>query len=705
MDAQPPLVPGLRILHRIGAGGQGSVHVAVDAEGRRVAVKYLPLPEDNRDAARQRFLQEACLLRALKHPNLVEVLDYGCTDAACYLVMELLVGRTLAQHVHGDGTAPSIATPDAVTRPLPPRPDTEAGGDTAAATNTRARDDWRWIVDVGIEVCRGLAKLHVASVWHRDVKPANVVITEDGRVVLVDLGLATAPDLPRDPEGDGGGTHGYMSREQRLGVSLSNRSDVYSLGCTLHACLLGHPPADDVAMPARREMIQRANPSLPPTLVALLARCLETDPLSRYATADDLRLDLEAVRAGRPLGWRRPVRTRTWPLWGGVLAALWPAYCLLRPPTMAELAANRDVARLSARLREDPVDASAVLQDAFVDMAHDGETVRTLAAAIGWCAIPIAPSPRHLVHVDACADLDRIPPAPALAQFLSARQAQTVAVPPGFVVIRVHEEDRSWGDDAAPVVFQLLREARAEAPVTIDPEALPSSERSLVALGAVQWRIVAPGRYQVRVDAGEKPARKTVELRQPLAVAHIECTTSCVAVYCSWVEQDPARRQHLFAHPLEPPDAMTDMDRDLGRVDEPALTSYWLAFRVAGFFAARLPTRLEWSLVVQAAYGDGVPALETWLARARDQSASVHDPDAYPDTLGLHHLLDGAREWTADIAVQEAPRHGWAPVGYVPTTNTIVRNASPDVVSLFDQLSLGPTKRAGFRLFRDVLRR
>lgn len=300
MSTQPPLVAGnllgrYRLVERLGAGGMGEVWRAVDAAlGRDVAVKVLRTEALATPERRRRFETEARTAATLAHPNIVSVYDVGESAGALYIVQELVAGRTVGQILESEGRIPA---------------------ERAAEWGAQAAD--------------GLAAAHAAGILHRDVKPGNLIVGADGRLRVLDFGLAKV--LPgkslaaESVTADGlvVGTVYYMSPEQALGRDLDVRSDVFSLGIVLYEMVTGKRPFEAESAVATMHAIayepprplEDGGPRVPPGLISILEKALEKSPGERYGSLSEMAIDLRRFlrrsSAGAPTlqGLQPPTRS------------------------------------------------------------------------------------------------------------------------------------------------------------------------------------------------------------------------------------------------------------------------------------------------------------------------------------------------------------------------------------------------------------
>jgi hypothetical protein len=275
------------ILHPIGSGGMGEVYRARDSRlGRDVAVKVISADDGTIPDRLPRFEREAQAVAALNHPNILALHDIGNDSGICYAVTELLEGETLRSRL-----------------------------DTAGRLTPNKA------IEYAIQIAQGLAAAHERGIVHRDLKPDNVFITREGRVKILDFGLAqqAAAASPTADEWDSRatkfttganvvlGTPGYISPEQMVGQGATARSDLFAFGVVVHEMLTGvHPfkretPADTMMAVLREDppALGRVVPGLPAGLVKLLERCVDKQAAARPASARDLALFLEAIATSR----------------------------------------------------------------------------------------------------------------------------------------------------------------------------------------------------------------------------------------------------------------------------------------------------------------------------------------------------------------------------------------------------------------------
>ncbi len=304
---------GYEILGPLGAGGMGEVYRARDtALNREVAIKVLP-PYVSRDPDRlRRFQQEAQAAGALNHPNILAVHRFGAYSGAPYLVSELLLGATLRETMNRG--------------PMPARK----------------------VIEIGVQIARGLAAAHEKGIVHRDLKPENFFITKDGQVKILDFGLAKliqpqTDDADRRPStleethpGMLVGTAGYMSPEQARGGNVDHRADIFAFGGILYEMLTGkrafYGPtwAETMASIIKDDPppFSQTAPATPPSLQRIVLRCLEKSPEERFQSSSDLAFALEALSdpasvapsVNTEVAPRRLPSSLLWPL--GLLAVL-----------------------------------------------------------------------------------------------------------------------------------------------------------------------------------------------------------------------------------------------------------------------------------------------------------------------------------------------------------------------------------------------
>ena len=266
-----------RILEKIGAGGMGEVYRARDEHlARDVALKVLHAGTLTDETARKRFRKEALVLSKLNHPNIATVHDFDTQDGMDFLVMELVPGEPLKEKLH-------------------------------AGTVKQSE-----ILRLGLQLAEGLAAAHEQGVVHRDLKPGNLLITPDGRVKILDFGLARLlPVADSDATRSltetrvVAGTFPYMSPEQLQGESLDARTDIYAAGAVLYEMATSQLPFEGKTLSALTDAILHKapaspaslNPKLSPKLEDVILKCLEKEPGDRYQSAKELAVALRRLAA------------------------------------------------------------------------------------------------------------------------------------------------------------------------------------------------------------------------------------------------------------------------------------------------------------------------------------------------------------------------------------------------------------------------
>ncbi len=414
----------------IGAGGMGEVYRAADTRiGRDVAIKVLPADFSSDPEHRRRFEHEARAAGALNHPNILSLYDIGTTpDGLSYVVSELLEGETLREHMGGNAL---------------PR---------------------RKAVRYALQIAQGLAAAHEKGIVHRDLKPENLFVTRDGRVKILDFGLAKLDPVPgaesphpeaptmqaKTAPGMVVGTAGYMSPEQVRAAPIDHRSDIFSLGSILYEMLTGRRAFKGESFIETMSAILRedppglseAGPDFNPALQHVVRHCLEKNPEQRFQSARDLAFDLELISTGltesvlaaatpAQARGKRPglLKGRVWPLLAAalVLAALLPAAFYVgrragerplptyRPLTFrrgtiwtARFAPDGQTLFYSATWGGNPTDVYAVPREGTESRALGHQNAQLLAVSqTGEMALLV--KTRHLEHYTSRGTLARMP--------------------------------------------------------------------------------------------------------------------------------------------------------------------------------------------------------------------------------------------------------------------------------------------------------
>ena len=264
----PERIGRYRVIERIGKGAMGSVYAAIDEQlGRQVAVKLMLAAFEEDPDLRERFYREARITGQLTHRNIVTVFDLGEDAGRPFIVMELLDGKPLNEHLVSE---------------VPPTLDEK--------------------LDLMLQTLDGLQNAHQAGVVHRDIKPNNLLVLRDGTLKVLDFGVARLAASNLTAAGMLLGTPQYMSPEQARGQNLDARADVFSVAGVFHYMLSGHPPfgARDMRK-ILHAIINEAPVALsedeaPEALRRVLNRGLAKAPDERYQQCADMRADIEQVR-------------------------------------------------------------------------------------------------------------------------------------------------------------------------------------------------------------------------------------------------------------------------------------------------------------------------------------------------------------------------------------------------------------------------
>jgi eukaryotic-like serine/threonine-protein kinase len=354
-----------QILTPLGAGGMGEVYRATDTTlGRDVAIKVLPQRLAADDTARQRFEREARAVAALSHPNILSIHDFGQQDGVAFAVMELLDGETLRARI------------------------------------ARGAMPMRKVLQIGADIADGLAAAHEKGIVHRDLKPENVFITADGRVKILDFGLARQSSGFSDETSAGStvgvvtdpgtvmGTVGYMAPEQVMGQPLDARADIFALGCVLYEMASGRRAFARSTPPETMTAILRDEP--PPlehdsgarstAFDNVVHRCLEKKPGERFQSARDLAFALRSI-AGSTSSGERAVSSAVPALSGSRRLSRVGAIAGLAVGAIALVLIGRYMARSATATTAGPVFESfdMVTEDPGVEMtpsiSPDGKSV------------------------------------------------------------------------------------------------------------------------------------------------------------------------------------------------------------------------------------------------------------------------------------------------------------------------------------------
>jgi TolB-like protein len=356
-----------RTLESIGAGGMGVVYRAHDEQLERdVAIKVLPPGMLSDESARLRFRKEALSLARLNHPNIATIYEFGSENGTDFLVMELILGTTLDAKITGG--------------PLP----------------------LEEVTRLGIQLTQGLAAAHEQGVVHRDLKPGNLRVTPDGRLKILDFGLAQL--MPQGGDSNAtitltrnstAGTLPYMAPEQLRGNPSTASSDIWAAGAVLFEMATGKRPFPETTSPMLIDAILNHEPPVPsslnrqisPGMENIVLKALDKDPAHRYQAAREMGVDLERLSTGRaPLAKARQAKRRSWVAVTLLVLflALGAGYRFLTRPTQpvsTSVKARRSVAVIGFKnLANRPEQnwLSTALEEMLTTELSAGEQLRTI---------------------------------------------------------------------------------------------------------------------------------------------------------------------------------------------------------------------------------------------------------------------------------------------------------------------------------------
>src|SRR5580765_1121277 len=262
-----------KLVRKLGTGGMANVYLAEDQElGRRVAIKMLDERHSGDEQFIERFRREAKNAAGLSHPNIVSIYDRGVSDGTYYIAMEYLDGRTLKELLVARGPTPIPVA-----------------------------------IDYARQILAALGFAHRNGVVHRDIKPHNVSVASDGRLKVMDFGIAHAGPSQMTQTGSIIGTAQYLSPEQAKGAPVTPASDMYSVGIVLYEMLTGTVPFTgdtplEIAMKhlsAIPEPPSEHRAEVPHELDSIVLRALAKDPAERYQSAEEMDADLARAARGQ----------------------------------------------------------------------------------------------------------------------------------------------------------------------------------------------------------------------------------------------------------------------------------------------------------------------------------------------------------------------------------------------------------------------
>ncbi|MCC7065744.1 MAG: serine/threonine protein kinase [Planctomycetes bacterium] len=492
-DARSTVFGDFELQRELGRGGMGVVHEALQRSlGRRVALKVLAHDVTTDPTRLARFRREAVTLARLDHPNIVRIYDTGETNGNHWLAMELVPGETLEQRLH----------------------------ELAAQGGHRA-GSLREVLQILLLVAEALQHVHSMGILHRDVKPSNVLLGRDGRVLLSDFGLARDDRSPTlTQHGMLAGTPHYLAPEYLTAGTMSPSTDVWALGATLYEAITLRRPFEGATNEVVLHQVIKSDPTDPrrlhrglhQDLAAITLHALEKAPDQRYATMAEFAADLRAFLDLRPTIARPPTHTQRLRRWirreplrallagSLVLLVALSTFVLVRLP---ELRAGERVARAA--------EYEAAIAEGFV---RRGEGNRELGEAAARRALELRPEAGEAIVVAALAKLRFATPDAALQEL-----DRLTAGP--------HDDDDACQRLRALILGRLGRPAERDA--VLAALGKPTTQMGLL--------LAAGLLVENRTDEDNAKAREIVSLATRL-------TAPRLLVHCQWaVLAGPEDRQ------------------------------------------------------------------------------------------------------------------------------------------------------------------
>lgn len=712
--SEPHSLGPYRIGRLLGQGGQGRVYEAHDSRlQRRVALKVLLDRTAFSELSLARFRREATLAAKLDHPGVCTVFDVQIEDSIPYIAMRFVEGESLASRISRQRR--DVTTPEAASTCVLVTPSTLGGENESTVTASRgpttvATGSWELVAALFEESARALHAVHEAGILHRDIKPGNLMITPEGRPVLMDFGLAaddTGEERPLTMTGELMGTPAYMSPEQltRHTIRLDRRTDVWSLGATLYEALTLRQPFQAATRQALYQAILAQDPpdlrtlvpSLPRDLQVVVATSLHKDRARRYQTALALAEDLQRVREGkpilaRPMGWIE--RLGRWARRNPALAAVSGALVLALVAglaasllLLAEVRAERDrylqvsnilvmEDELEKRIDAMPLPRQGDTRDVEYwirsavetigdvgDRRRERDRMRTEATADPRKAAALKDSERFVASAERLLDPDPRRPTLARARHLESYGREVVSKTVDACQNAWDDATRALADrERCPRYPDGMKLNRQPGLVPLGPD--PESRLLEFAVWHPSWTIperLPGGRIQIRddsaivlvlvpgIDASEHPDSVRLD---PFFLSKYETTQA------QWLAIMPEGRSFYRSDPGNRVGGAVITSRN--PVESVSLQEALRFVRRLGLW---LPTEMQWEHAARGRPGG------KWWRRDEARSlvlradgagagnfdgdgdghlahASVDASESAPSPFGFHHLLGNVRELT-----------------------------------------------------------